>query len=128
MIGDCQTAALVSKEGSIDWLCLPRFDSGACFAALIGGEENGRWLLHPTSRVREVTRRYLPGTLVLETRFVTDEGCASVLDFMPIRARPNGAEHPRVVRILCGERGRVTFRTQLVLRLDYGSITPWVRR
>jgi GH15 family glucan-1,4-alpha-glucosidase len=131
MIGDCHTAALVSRDASIDWLCLPHFDSGACFASLLGDERNGRWSLRPEGTVRETTRRYLPGSLVLETTFTTDEGKARVLDFMPIRgheANGNEETHPRVIRILVGERGRVTFRTRIVLRLDYGSIVPWVRR
>src|SRR6187399_2152893 len=86
LIGDCQTAALVGRDGSIDWLTFPRFDSGACFAALLGTPDHGRWLLAPAGEIREVTRRYRPGTLVLETRFTTDTGVVEVVDCMPIRA------------------------------------------
>lgn len=123
MIGDCQSAALVGTNGSIDWLCLPRFDSPACFAALLGDEENGYWLLAPRGEVRSCQRRYRPGTLILETDFTTDEGTVSVIDFMT----PRSAE-PDVVRIIVGRRGRVAMRCDLVIRCDYGSIVPWVRR
>jgi len=123
MIGDCQAAALVSRSASIDWLCLPRFDSGACFAALLGNAGHGRWKIAPLAPARSITRRYRPGTLVLETSFSTDEGRVTVVDFMPIRdALPN------VVRIVVGDEGRVRLSTELILRLDYGSIVPWVRR
>jgi len=123
LIGDCHTAALVAKDGSIDWLCLPRFDSGACFAALLGTPDNGRWQIAPTSDVRKVTRRYREGTLVLETDFETDEGAATIVDCMPPRT-----EAPDLVRIVVGRRGSVSMRMQLVIRFDYGSIVPWVRR
>ena len=123
LIGDCHTAALVSRGGSIDWLCLPRFDSPAAFAALLGTEEHGRWLISPRSRVRRVERRYRPGTLVLETTFETDEGAVTLIDFMPPRQ-----QHPTLVRIVAGQRGTVPMRLQLVIRNDYGSIVPWVRR
>src|SRR5207302_421954 len=86
LIGDCETAALVGRDGSIDWLCLPRFDSGACFAALLGTPQHGRWLLAPAGVERAARRRYLPGTLVLETEFETDEGAVTVVDFMPLRS------------------------------------------
>jgi GH15 family glucan-1,4-alpha-glucosidase len=122
LIGDLQAAALVSRGGSIDWLCLPRFDSGACFAALLGTIENGRWLLAPEDDASS-SRRYLADTLILETTWETDEGRARVLDFMPPRGKA-----PDVVRIVEGLEGRVQMRSELVIRFDYGSIVPWVRR
>lgn len=121
LIGDCQSAALVGRDGSIDWLCLPRFDSGACFAALLGDRDRGRWLLAPSGAVRAVRRRYLPDTLVLETEFETDDGVVAVIDFMPPRS--NVAD---VIRIVEGRRGNVPMRTELLIRFDYGSIVPWV--
>jgi GH15 family glucan-1,4-alpha-glucosidase len=123
LVGDTHTAALVSRDGSIDWLCLPRFDSGACFAALLGTEQHGRWLLAPEGQPRSIKRRYWPGTLILETEFETGEGAVRIIDFMPPRL-----ENPRIVRIVEGVRGRVPMRMQLVVRFDYGSIVPWVRR
>jgi GH15 family glucan-1,4-alpha-glucosidase len=123
LIGDCQTAALVGIDGSIDWLCFPRFDSGACFAALLGTPEHGRWLVAPAGPVRRTTRRYRPGTLVLETTFETDDGVLTVTDFMPPRSG-----QPDVVRLVTGVRGRVRVRTEYVVRPDYGSVVPWVRR
>jgi GH15 family glucan-1,4-alpha-glucosidase len=123
LIGDCETAALVGRDGSIDWLCVPRFDSGACFAALLGGPEHGRWLIAPTGEIRRTQRCYRPDTLVLETEFETDEGAAAVIDFMSPRHKD-----PDVVRIVAGRRGRVPMRTELIMRFDYGSIVPWVRR
>jgi GH15 family glucan-1,4-alpha-glucosidase len=123
LIGDCQTAALVSRNGSIDWLCLPRFDSGACFAALLGGPEHGRWTLAPKGRVHRVTRAYREGTLVLDTTFECDGGTVVLTDFMPLRERV-----PHLVRIVRCTRGHVRMATQLVIRFDYGSIVPWVRR
>jgi GH15 family glucan-1,4-alpha-glucosidase len=122
LIGDLQTAALVERGGSIDWLCLPRFDSGACFAALLGTPEHGRWLLAPENGGSS-TRSYLPDTLVLETIWETDEGSARVLDFMP----PRGVA-PDVVRIVEGLTGRVTMHSELVVRFDYGLIVPWAQR
>jgi len=122
LIGDLQSAALVGRNGSIDWLCLPRFDSASCFSSLLGDERHGRWLLAPAGEVRASTRRYRPGTLVLETEFEVDDGAVRVIDFMPRRGR--GA--PRVMRIVEGLRGRVPMRTELTLRPDYGSIKPWV--
>jgi GH15 family glucan-1,4-alpha-glucosidase len=121
LIGDCETAALVSRGGSIDWLCWPRFDSGACFAALLGGPEHGRWVIEAADSNPRVTRRYRDKTLILETRFETAEGAATVIDFMPPRGRNSD-----IVRIVCGERGRVRMRTELVLRFDYGRSIPWV--
>jgi len=123
MIGDCETAALVGRDGSIDWLCWPRFDSAACFAALLGTSDNGRWLLAPTSQPLEVTRRYRAGTLILETEFRTETGTAVVIDFMP--PADSVAD---LVRIVCGLSGQVTFQTELVVRFDYGSTVPWVTR
>jgi len=123
LIGDLQTAALVGRNGSIDWLCFPRFDSGACFAALLGTEENGRWLLAPDCEVERVERRYRDNSLVHELDFHTEDGSARVIDFMP----PRGVD-PDVVRIVEGLEGTVRMRMQLVIRFDYGSIVPWVRR
>ena len=122
LIGDLQTAALVSRDATIDWLCFPRFDSGACFAALLGDEENGRWAMQPVSGWRSLSRRYWHDTLVLETVFETDDGLVRVIDFMP----PRG-EAPDVVRIVEALRGTVRMRSELVIRFDYGSIVPWVR-
>jgi GH15 family glucan-1,4-alpha-glucosidase len=122
LIGDTHTAALVSKTGSIDWLCLPRFDSGACFAALLGDESHGRWLLTPAGGVKEVRRRYRGDTLVLETEFHTEGGVVRILDCMPHR------EHrPDLLRIVEGVEGRVPMRLQLIIRFDYGMTIPWVR-
>jgi GH15 family glucan-1,4-alpha-glucosidase len=122
LIGDCQTAALVGLDGSIDWLCAPRFDSGACFAALLGTPAHGRWLLAPEGEVRRVRRSYREGTLVLETEHETDSGAVTVVDCMPIRRRV-----PDLVRLVVGTRGRVRMRMHLVIRFDYGTIVPWVR-
>ncbi len=123
LVGDCETAALVGRNGSVDWLCLPRFDSGACFAALLGTAEHGRWMIGPVGEVRHVRRRYRPGTLILETQFETDEGAVTLIDFMPPRRK-----NPDLVRIVVGLRGQVRMATELVMRFDYGSIVPWVRR
>src|SRR5579883_72915 len=123
LVGDCQTAALVGKDGSVDWLCLPRFDSGTCFAALLGTPDHGRWLVAPRGEVRAVRRQYRDETLVLETEFETAEGVAAVIDFMPARD-----QDPNLVRIVEGRRGRVPFRTELVIRYDYGSVVPWVHK
>jgi GH15 family glucan-1,4-alpha-glucosidase len=121
LIGDCETAALVSRAGSIDWLCWPRFDSGACFAALLGGPEHGRWLIAAADPDARITRRYRDNTLILETRVETYDGAATVIDFMPPRGRNSD-----VVRMVRGERGRVRMHTELVLRFDYGRSIPWV--
>jgi GH15 family glucan-1,4-alpha-glucosidase len=123
VIGDLQTAALVGKDGSIDWLCLPRFDSASCFAALLGTEDHGRWLLAPDGEAAFVSRRYLDGTLVLETVWETPTGSARVIDFMPHRDLA-----PDVVRIVEGLTGTVRMRSELVLRFDYARIVPWMRR
>jgi GH15 family glucan-1,4-alpha-glucosidase len=122
VIGDLQTVALVSRSGSVDWLCLPRFDSAAIFAALLGHSENGRWLLAPAGEHRPAGRRYLDETLVLETDLETETGTVRLIDFMP----PRG-EAPDLVRIVEGLRGTVEMRMELVIRFDYGSIVPWVR-
>ena len=123
LIGDCQTTALVGKDGSIDWLCLPRFDSGACFAALLGGPEHGRWLLAPRAPATRVTREYRDSTLILDTTFETPEGAVVVTDFMPMRDSV-----PHVIRIVRGLRGHVAMRTELIARFDYGSVVPWVKK
>jgi GH15 family glucan-1,4-alpha-glucosidase len=124
LIGDLRTTALVGRNGSIDWLCLPYTDSAACFAALLGSHEHGRWLLCPSVRVSEVSRRYRDGTLILETDFETEDGAVRVVDFMPLR---NG-EAPQLVRIVEGLHGEVPMRMQFIARLDYGSLIPWVER
>jgi GH15 family glucan-1,4-alpha-glucosidase len=122
LIGDCHTGALVSRQGSIDWLCLPRFDSGACFAALLGSPENGRWRIAPCGAVRRICRYYLENTLVLETEFETDSGRAALIDLMPPQTR--GSD---LVRIVEGRAGEVGMHMDLAVRFDYGSIVPWVR-
>jgi len=116
IIGDTQTIALVGRTGSVDWLCFPRFDSGACFSAILGGPEHGRWLLAPRGELRRVTRRYRDATLILETEMYSDDGTVRVIDFMPLRGRA-----PDLVRIVEGVRGRVTMQLELVIRYDYGS-------
>jgi GH15 family glucan-1,4-alpha-glucosidase len=122
LIGDMRTAALVGRSGAVDWLCLPKFDSPSCFSALLGDETHGRWLLAPAVEVRASSRRYRPGTLILETDFDTPDGTVRVVDFMPRRAEGP----PRLMRIVDGLRGRVPMRMELALRPDYASITPWV--
>ncbi|MET9069176.1 glycoside hydrolase family 15 protein [Streptosporangium sandarakinum] len=122
LVGDMHTAALVGRDGSVDWLCLPRFDSGACFAALLDGPRAGRWLLAPTGRETCTGRRYRGDTLVLETTWDSPDGCVRVLDFMPARG-----EAPDLVRVVEGVRGRVEMRTELTLRFDYGRVVPWLR-
>ncbi len=124
LLSDTQSAALVGLDGSIDWLTFPRFDSAACFAALLGTPDHGRWLLAPVGPIREVTRRYRPGSLVLETRFTTDDGEVELVDCLPIR----GDERLDVVRLVRGLRGSVPMRLHLAVRMDYGAIVPWVRR
>ena len=122
LIGDTYSAALVGNDGSIDWLCWPRFDSDACFAALLGDEHNGRWQLTPAVPVRSVRRRYQPGTLVLETDFECAEGRVRLIDFMPVRSGT-----PDIVRIVRGLEGRVPMRMEASLRFGYGDRTPWMR-
>ena len=121
LVGDLRAAALVGRNGSVDWLCLPRFDSPSCFSALLGDERHGRWLLAPADEVLTTTRRYRPDTLILDTDFETADGVVRVTDFMP----PRGDGPPRFMRIVEGLRGRVPMRLELALRPDYGSITPW---
>ncbi len=127
LIGDCHTAALVGRDGSIDWLCLPRFDADACFAALLGGPEQGRWLIAPAIAADDgecrATRRYREDTLILETCFETEEGAVRLIDCMPV---DNGRSD--VIRIVEGLRGRVAMRMELVIRLGYGQVVPWVQR
>ena len=123
LIGDCETAALVGRDGSVDWLCWPRFDSDACFAALLGAPEHGRWLIAPTDGAASVTRRYRGDTLILETRFETSDGAVLVVDFMPPRSG-----HSNLVRLVLGERGQVAMRMELIVRFGYGALVPWVHR
>ncbi|HUG36248.1 MAG TPA: glycoside hydrolase family 15 protein [Candidatus Limnocylindrales bacterium] len=123
LIGDCQTSALVARDGSIDWLCLPRFDSSACFAALLGTEDHGFWRIAPCGQATRVKRRYRGDTLVLETEISTAEGTVALVDFMPLRSQTAD-----LVRIVEGRRGRVAMEMALQIRFDYGSIVPWVRR
>ncbi len=123
LIGDCETAALVGRDGSLDWLCWPRFDSDACFAALLGDPGHGRWLIAPRDETARASRRYRTNTLVLETQFESHEGVATVSDFMPLRdARSD------IVRLVKGERGHVTMCMELVIRFGYGAAVPWVTR
>jgi GH15 family glucan-1,4-alpha-glucosidase len=121
LIGDCETAALVSRNGSIDWLCWPRFDSGACFAALLGTADHGRWVIETASDGARITRCYRPRTLILETRIETADAAVLVIDFMPPRGRNSD-----IVRLVRGERGTMRMRTELVIRFDYGRTVPWV--
>jgi GH15 family glucan-1,4-alpha-glucosidase len=123
-ISDCKGGALVGRDGSIDWLCWPRFDSDACFAALLGEEEHGRWKLAPRDKQARVTRRYRPGTMILETTFTTQTGTATLIDFMP--AHDHGQSH--LVRIVRGDEGHVTFCSELAIRFGYGATVPWVTR
>ncbi len=124
LIGNMISAALVGMDGSIDWLCLPRFNSPACFASLLGGPQFGRWLIAPKV-ASKITRRYLPCTAVLETRFETDSGAVTVTDFMPLT---DDEEKVDVVRIVKGERGTVEMAMELVLRFNFGQAVPWVQR
>jgi GH15 family glucan-1,4-alpha-glucosidase len=123
LIGDCEAAALVARNGSLDWLCWPRFDSDACFAALLGSDDHGHWRIAPRDETARSTRRYRPNTLILETHFECSEGDVTIVDFMPIAGARSS-----VVRIVIGERGRVRMCTDLVLRFGYGAIVPWVTR
>jgi len=122
LIGDCDTAALVGRDGSIDWLCLPRFDSDSCFAALLGSSENGRWMIAPQAAAR-VSRRYRDDTLILETTFETDEGVVRLIDFMPLKRSTSS-----IVRIAAGVSGQVQLTSDLIMRFDYGLTVPWVSR
>jgi GH15 family glucan-1,4-alpha-glucosidase len=121
MIGDCETAALVSREGSIDWLCWPSFSSGACFAALLGTRDNGYWKISPAAKVKAIRREYRADTLIVETTFNTGRGEVCLIDFMPPRDK-----HSNIVRIVKGIRGRVAMRMELAIRFDYGRTIPWV--
>ena len=121
LIGDCETAALVSRDGSIDWLCWPSFSAGACFSALLGTAENGYWRICPRGKVESTRRRYVPGTMVLESTFTTPDGEVLLIDFMPPRGK-----HSDVIRIVRGIRGKVKMRLDLALRFDYGLTIPWV--
>jgi len=121
LIGDCRSAALVGRNGSIDWLCWPRFDSDACFAALLGTSENGRWQIYPADPVPRVTRLYAGDTMILETIFDTADGSVSLIDFMSI-----GSSDPSVIRLVKGRRGKVSMCMHLILRFDYGTTVPWV--
>ncbi len=123
LIGDCGSAALIGHDGSIDWLCLPRFDSGACFAALLGEPGHGRWLICPVEPVARLERRYLDGSLILATTFETAAGAIELVDFMRPRRRL-----PQLVRLVRGLRGRVAMCTEFILRFDYGTVVPWVER
>jgi GH15 family glucan-1,4-alpha-glucosidase len=133
LIGNCRTAALIGRDGSIDWLSLPRFDSPTCFAAMLGNRRNGRWKIAPAEPCLGMERRYRGETLVLETRFRTASGTVLIIDFMPLP--PNGAaalapdrRRVDVVRLIQGERGSVKLKMEMIFRFDYGSIVPWVRR
>jgi GH15 family glucan-1,4-alpha-glucosidase len=123
ILGDCETSALVARDGSVDWLCWPRFDSGACFAALLGGPENGRWIIAPCDANARTTRRYRANTLILETDIETAEGEVTLIEFMPPRGKASD-----LVRIVLGKRGKVTMRTELIIRFGYGNSIPWVTR
>lgn len=121
LIGDLETAALIGRDGSIDWLCWPRFDSDACFAALLGDAKHGRWLLCAADPNVEVSRRYRENTLILETRIESDTGAATIIDFMPPRSNASD-----VIRMVIGERGEIALCTELVIRFGYGAVVPWV--
>ncbi|HMH65249.1 MAG TPA: trehalase-like domain-containing protein, partial [Rhizomicrobium sp.] len=123
MIGDCRTAAIVCRDGSIDWLCLPRFDSAACFAALLGDKTNGRWLIEPVAKKFKFSRRYRGDSLILETTFTTPTGKVKVTDFMP-----PGTPESCIVRMVECLEGHVKMRTELTIRFDYGVTIPWVSR
>ena len=123
LIGDCETAALVSREGSIDWLCLPSFSSAACFASLLGTADHGYWKVSPEGKIRSISRTYAEKTMVVETTFETSSGTVLLIDFMPVEV-----EHSHIVRIVRGLRGKVAMRTELALRFDYGRTVPWVTR
>jgi GH15 family glucan-1,4-alpha-glucosidase len=123
LIGDCETAALVGRDGSIDWLCWPAFDSDACFAALLGTRKHGRWLIAPAEEITKCSRRYWDNTLILETRFETASGVVALIDFMPPRGNASD-----VVRLVRGVAGKVTLRMELVIRFGFGVDIPWVRR
>src|SRR5947209_12381380 len=118
-LSDTQTGALVSRDGSVDWLCFPRFDSGACFAALLGTRANGRWHFWPKEKIDKTHRRYRGDTLILETEIDTEGGSVRLIDFMP----PRG-DNPDIIRIVEGIRGEVSIRMEVIIRFDYGNIVP----
>jgi GH15 family glucan-1,4-alpha-glucosidase len=122
-LSDTQSGALVSRDGCVDWLCLPRFDSGACFASLLGDTKNGHWRFFPEEEVQTTRRRYRGDTLILETELETKDGAVRLIDFMP----PRG-ENPDIIRIIEGLRGKVQLHMELVIRFDYGQVVPWVRQ
>src|ERR1700733_1754185 len=123
LIGDCETAALVGRDGSIDWLCWPAFDSDACFAAILGTEKHGRWKIAPAEEVGKISRRYWDNTLILETRFETKSGTVAVIDFMPPRGKASD-----IIRLVRGVSGRVKLRMELVIRFGFGVDIPWVKK
>ena len=123
LIGDCETAALVGRDGSIDWLCWPAFDCDACFASLLGSPKHGRWQIAPAQEIKNTTRRYWDNTLILETRFETENGVVALIDFMPPRGKASD-----VVRLVRGISGRVKLRMQLVIRFGFGADVPWVKK
>src|SRR6476469_1550016 len=122
-VSDTQSGALISRNGCVDWLCLPRFDSGACFAALLGTRDNGHWSFIPKATVTGTNRRYRGDTLILETEVQTNDGTVRYIDFMP----PRGT-NPDIIRIVECLEGKVAIRMELIIRFDYGSIIPWVRK
>jgi GH15 family glucan-1,4-alpha-glucosidase len=122
-LSDTQTGALVSREGCIDWLCLPRFDSPACFASLLGEKKNGCWLFTPVEDIKRLSRRYRGDTLIVETEIETESGAVRLIDFMPPRGK-----NPDLVRIIEGLRGEVRMKMELIVRFEYGSVIPWVRK
>jgi len=128
LIGDCETAALVGRNGSIDWLCWPAFDSEACFAALLGTDGNGRWLIAPADAATTASRRYRDNTLILETRFETGDGVVDLIDFMPVRGAASDGAVSDLVRLVRGVSGRVRMRMELVIRFGFGTGIPWVKR
>src|SRR5438270_2426673 len=122
-LSDTQTGALVSRDGCVDWLCFPRFDSGACFAALVGTGENGHWRFVPKEQVKKTSRRYRGDSLILETEIETASGAVRLIDFMPPRGK-----NPDIIRIVEGVRGEVPLEMELIIRFDYGHVVPWVRK
>src|SRR5216683_6442959 len=125
LIGNTRTGALVGRNGSIDWLCMPRFDSGACFASLLGERDNGRWLLAPRDEPKAIRRQYSEDTLILETEFETEGGVAKVIDFMPVAEHRDRVD---VVRIVNGISGATAMRMEAIFRFNYGRTVPWMRR
>src|SRR6266487_2982340 len=122
-LSDTQTGALVSRDGCVDWLCFPRFDSPACFASLLGDKKNGHWRFFPEEKIEKTRRQYRDETLILETEIETKSGAVRLIDFMP----PRG-ENPDIIRIVEGLRGEMRMQMELIIRFDYGQIVPWVRK